>query len=235
MHLVDKVAIISGASGGLGETVSRVFYEAGASVVLVGSRLEGVQALAAQLGPDRTLPLAANLADPAGAESVVAATLERFGRVEILLNLAGGFGGGAPLSESSDDDLTKMLDLNLRTTYHMCRAAVKPMIAQGWGRIVNTASRDALHARPNFSAYAISKAGVLRLTESLAAEVQNYNITVNAIIPGTIDTAANRKSTPNADFSRWVKPAEIAEALLFLAGEGAAVINGAAIPLYGRS
>ncbi|MFN8458830.1 MAG: SDR family NAD(P)-dependent oxidoreductase [Anaerolineae bacterium] len=234
--MVDKkVVIISGASGGLGETVSRVFYEAGAKVVLVGTRLEGVQALAAQLGEERTLPLAANLVDSADAESVVAAALERFGQVDILLNLAGGFAGGSPLSESSDDDLNKMLDINLRTTYNLCRAAVKPMMAQQWGRIVNTASRDALHARPNYSAYAISKAAVLRLTEALAAEVQNSNITVNAILPGTIDTAANRKSTPNADFSKWVKPAEIAATLLFLAGEGAAAINGAAVPLFGKS
>lgn len=235
MGAAGKVTIISGASGGLGETISRVFYEAGASVVLVGTRLDGVQALAAELGAERTLPLAANLVDLAGAEAVVAATVERFGQVDILLNLAGGFAGGSPLSESSDDDLNKMLDINLRTTYNLCRAAVKPMMAQQWGRIVNTGSRDALHARPNYSAYAISKAAVLRLTEALAAEVQNFNITVNAILPGTIDTAANRKSTPNADFSKWVKPAEIAATLLFLTSEDAAAINGAAIPLFGKS
>jgi NAD(P)-dependent dehydrogenase (short-subunit alcohol dehydrogenase family) len=235
MNIADKVVIISGASGGLGETVSRVFYEAGAKVVLVGSRLEGVQTLASELGAERTLPLAANLVDPIGAESVVAATLERFGRVDILINLAGGFGGGTPVSQSNDDDLNKMLDINLRTTYNLCRAAVKPMLAQQWGRIINTASRDAIHGRPNYSAYAISKAAVLRLTESMAAEVQDHNITVNAILPGTIDTIANRKSMPNADFSKWVKPTEIAATLLFLAGEGAAAVNGAAILLYGRS
>jgi NAD(P)-dependent dehydrogenase (short-subunit alcohol dehydrogenase family) len=109
------------------------------------------------------------------------------------------------------------------------------MSAQKWGRIINAASRDALHGRPNYSAYAISKAGILRLTESMAAEVQDDLITVNAIIPGTIDTEANRKNSPDADFSKWVKPAEIAATLLFLASEGAAAISGAAIPLYGRS
>jgi NAD(P)-dependent dehydrogenase (short-subunit alcohol dehydrogenase family) len=235
MNLEHKVTIISGASGGLGETVSRVFYEAGAQVVLLGSRLAGVQALAAELGQERTLPLAANLADPAEAEQVVTATLDRFGRVDILLNLAGGFAGGKMVSDSADDDLTKMLDLNLRTAYNLSRAAVKPMIAQKWGRIVNVGSRDALHGRPNYSAYAISKAAVLRLTESLAAEAQDYGITVNAILPGTIDTEANRKSQPDADFSKWVKPAEIAATLLFLASDGAAAINGATIPLFGRS
>ncbi len=234
MSLTSKVVLISGASGGLGETVSRVFYETGATVILLGSRLAGVQALADQLGGERTLPLAANLIDPAETDRIVATALERFGRLDILLNLAGGFAGGQPVS-AGGDALNQMLDLNLRTAYHLSRAAVKPMMAQQWGRIVNVASRDALHGRANYSAYAISKAAVLRLTESMAAEVQDYQITVNAIVPGTIDTPANRQSMPTADFAHWVKPTEIAATLLFLAGEEAAAINGAAIPLYGRS
>lgn len=236
MSTENKVTIISGASGGLGGTVSRTFYEAGATLVLLGSQLAGVQELADSLGsPERILPLAANLSDPAGAEEIVQAALARFGRVDILLNLAGGFGGGKPVSDSADDDLNKMLDINLRTAYNLSRAAVKPMLAQKWGRIINVGSRDALHGRPKYSAYAMSKAAVLRLTESMAAEVQDYGITVNAILPGTIDTEANRKNIPDADFSKWVKPAEIAATLLFLSGDGAAAINGAAIPLYGRS
>lgn len=236
MSVENKVTIISGASGGLGGTVSRTFYEAGATLVLLGSQLAGVQELATSLGsPERSLPLAANLTDPAGAAEIVQATLARFGRVDILLNLAGGFSGGKPVSNSADDDLNKMLDINLRTAYNLSRAAVKPMLAQKWGRIINVGSRDALHSRPKYSAYAISKAAVLRLTESMAAEVQDYGITVNAILPGTIDTEANRKNIPDADFSKWVKPAEIAATLLFLSGDGAAAINGAAIPLYGKS
>jgi NAD(P)-dependent dehydrogenase (short-subunit alcohol dehydrogenase family) len=235
MNLENKVTIISGASGGLGETVTHIFYETGATVVLLGSRLAGVQTLAAELGQERALPLGANLTDPAEAEQVVTATLDRFGRVDILLNLAGGFAGGKPVTDSADDELTKMLDINLRTAYNLSRAAVKPMMDQRWGRIVNVGSRDALHGRPNYSAYAISKAAVLRLTESLAAEVQDFGVTVNAILPGTIDTEANRKSQPDADFNKWVKPAEIAATLLFLASDGAAVINGATIPLFGRS
>lgn len=234
MSVPDKVTIISGATGGLGSVVSRIFYEDGAKVVLLGTRLDGVQALADELGPERALPLAANLIDPASAQQVVDTTLERFGRVDILLNLAGGFMGGTPVSESSLDDLDKMLDLNLRTAYNLSRAAIKPMIEQNWGRIVNTGSRDALHARPNYSAYAISKAAVLRLTEAMADEVEDYNITVNAIVPGTIDTGANRQSMPTADFNKWVKPATIARTLLFVVCDDGA-INGASIPLYGRS
>jgi len=231
MSVEQKVTIISGASGGLGQTVSHIFYQAGASVVLVGSRPEGVQAEANELGQERALPVAANLVDAAQAEAVVTQTLDRFGRVDILLNLAGGFTGGTPVSQSSDDDLNKMLDINLRTAYNLSRAAVKPMINQKWGRIVNTGSRDALHGRANYSAYAMSKAALLRLTEAMADEVKQYNITVNAILPGAIDTEANRKAMPKADFSKWVKPATIAQTLLFLAQEDTA-INGASIPLY---
>jgi len=231
MKLDGKVTIISGASGGLGSTVSQIFHQAGAGVVLVGSRAEKVEALATQLGQKRVLPVGANLANPAEAESVVTTTLERFGRVDILLNLAGGFTGGTPTHNSSDDDLNQMLDINLRTCYNLSRGAARPMIEQGWGRIVNIGSRDAAQGRANYSAYAISKAGVLRLTEAMAAELKGYNITVNAILPGTIDTEANRQAMPKADFSKWVKPATIAQTLLFLARENTA-ITGAAIPLY---
>jgi NAD(P)-dependent dehydrogenase (short-subunit alcohol dehydrogenase family) len=234
MSVDKKVTIISGASGGLGQSVSRIFHKAGARVVIVGSHQEKVQALADELGHERTLPMAANLVDPAEAEAVVATTLERFGRVDVLLNLTGGFTGGTPVSESSDDDLNKMLDINLRTTYNLSRAAVKPMIAQKWGRIVNTGSRDALQGRANYSAYAISKAAVLRLTESMASEVKAHSITVNAILPGMIDTEANRQAMPKADYSKWVKPATIAETLLFLVRDDTA-ISGASIPLYGQT
>lgn len=234
MTVANKVTIISGASGGLGEVVSQKFHQAGATVVLVGTRPDAVETLAEALGRERTLPVAANLAEPAGAAEVVAATLKQFGRVDILLNLAGGFSGGKLTGDSALADLERMLDINVRTTYNLCRAAVKPMINQNWGRIVNTGSRDALHGRANYSAYAMSKAAVLRLTESLAAELKDYNITVNAILPGAIDTAANRQSMPQADFSKWVKPAIIADALLFLVQEDTA-INGAAIPVYGKS
>jgi len=231
--MTGRVVIISGAGGGLGQTVSRVFHRQVAGLTLVGSHLNGVQTLAGELG-ERALPVAANLADPTEAEHVVQSTLGHFGRVDILLNLAGGFSGGQPVSESPADELDHMLNINLRTTYNLSKAAVKPMMEQKWGRIVNVGSRDALKGRAKFSAYAMSKAAVLRLTESMAAEVKSYGITVNAILPGTIDTESNRKSMPDADFNKWVKPEAIAETLLFLTRDDTA-INGAAIPLYGQS
>jgi NAD(P)-dependent dehydrogenase (short-subunit alcohol dehydrogenase family) len=231
MSVNDKVTIISGASGGLGQTVSRIFHQNGAQLVLVGSRQERLQPLLDALGSERVLPVAANLTNPDGAEQVVEAALKRIGRVDILLNLAGGFAGGTPVHQSDADLLGKMLALNLHTTYNLSRAAAGPMIEQQWGRIVNTASRDALQGRANYSAYAISKAAVLRLTEAMAAELKPFNISVNAVLPGTIDTTANRQAMPKADPARWVKPATIAETMLFLAAENSA-INGAGIPLF---
>ena len=234
MSVTDIVTIIRGAGGGLGQVVSRTFHEAGACVTLVSAHLERVAPLAKELGSGRALPVAANLVDPIEAEAVVTTTLSRFGHVDILLNLAGGFSGGTPVSESPDDDLDRMLSMNLRPTYNLSRAAVKPMMAQRWGRIINTGSRDSLRGRANYSAYAISKAAILRLSESMAAEVQDYGLTVNAILPGIIDTETNRESMPTADFSKWVKPATIAKTLLFLVNEDTA-INGAGIPLYGQT
>jgi NAD(P)-dependent dehydrogenase (short-subunit alcohol dehydrogenase family) len=231
MSVEGKITIISGASGGVGQTVSRVFHQAGASVALLGTHEAGVQALAEELGQDRTLPVVANLADSSDAEAVVRTVVKHFGRVDLLLNLVGGFTGGRPVSESDGDDLKRMLEINLWTTYNLCRAAVKPMIDQNWGRIVNTGSRDSLQGRANYSAYAISKAAVLRLTESMAEEVRPYDITVNAILPGMIDTEANRQALPEDDHSKWVKPNTIAETLLFLSQCNTA-INGAAIPVY---
>lgn len=229
----DKITIISGASGGLGQTVSEMFYQAGAKVVLVGNTLDKVQEIANTMEPSRALPLAADLTAADGAEAVVGAVLDKFGRVDILLNLAGGFAGGTPIHESDDSDLDKMMALNLRTAYNMSRAAVKPMIEQQWGRIVNIASRDALQGRAKFSAYGISKAAVLRLTELMAAEVKPYNVIVNALIPTAIDTEANRKAMPNTDPNKWLKPATIAKTLLFLSSDDLA-IYGAGIPLEGK-
>ena len=231
MSLNQKVAIISGASGGLGQTVSRIFHENGTKLVLLGSRPDRVQLMANELGNETVLALGANLVIPTEADRVVTAALNHFGRIDILLNLAGGFTGGDPVADSDPADIQRMLDMNLWTAYHLCRIAMPVMIEQRWGRIVNIGARDALVGRAKFSAYGLSKAAVLRLTESLAAEGKKYNITANAVLPGAIDTEANRQAMPNADFSKWVKPKTIAQTLLFLCQPGSA-ISGATIPMY---
>jgi NAD(P)-dependent dehydrogenase (short-subunit alcohol dehydrogenase family) len=237
--LAGRVAIVSGATGGLGVTVSEALARAGARLTLAGHRQGPLDELASRLATEHgvaTQAVGADLARSDGAQRVVAATVQRWGRLDILVNLAGGFAGGKPVAETADEELERMLDLNLRTAWCLARAAVPAMASAGWGRIVNVGARDALAGRAGFAAYGISKAGVLRLTEALAAETRDHGITANAILPSLIDTAANRNAMPDADFRRWVSPAAIAETILFLCGDGAgAAISGAAIPLFGRS
>lgn len=223
-----RVAVVSGAFGNLGQIVCKAFHEAGHSLVLVQHTLEKVQIREKELEDPRHLRVVADLSKPAEAERVVTEALKRFGRVEILLNLAGGFTGGKPIVETPVEDLDRMFDLNVRTAYYACRAAVKPMAERGWGRIVNISSSAAIHAQPNFAAYAMAKAALLRMTESLAEEAREKGVRVNAVLPDIIDTPANRAAMPSADFSRWVKPADIVAAIFFLTGDVSAV-NGAAI------
>jgi len=127
-----------------------------------------------------------------------------------------------------------LFEVNLRTTLLCCRAVVPQMLRQGSGRIVNVASRDGLHGGAGYSAYSASKSAVLRLTESLAAELKQSNINVNCIMPGTIDTPQNRSAMPNSDFSKWVVPEAIADVILFLISDSARAITGAALPVYGK-
>ena len=162
------------------------------------------------------------------------AACERFGRIDALVNTVGGYRGGKPVHEMDLADWDFLFGVNLRTTLLCSRAVIPQMLRQGGGRIVNVASRDGLVGSAGYSAYSASKSAVLRLTESLAAELKNSNINVNCIMPGTIDTPQNRKAIPNGDFSKWVEPEAIAEVILFLISDAARAINGAAVPVYGK-
>lgn len=233
MSMDQRVVIISGASGGLGQDVSKAFHSAGARVVLLGSQPDGVGKLASELSPGAA-SLAVDLTDESEARRAVDFALGEFGRVDAVLNLAGGFAGGAGVAETQLSELDRLLDLNLRTALHLSLAAVPAMRERRWGRIVFIGSRDAWQGRRGYAFYAISKSALLRLAESMAAELREDGILVNALIPGTIDTAANRRSQPDADFSKWVQPASIARALLFLAGDDSA-ISGATVPVLGAA
>lgn len=233
MGVEGQVVVITGAAGGLGREVSRSFHSAGARVVLVGSRTAPIGALARELGKERTATVAADLTVPEEAEGVIGATLARFGSVDALLNLAGGFTGGAPVHETDLVDLDRMLALNLRTALHLSCAAVEPMRRQQSGRIAFVGSRDALHARGGYAFYAIAKAALVRLAEAMAAELAGDGILVNVVIPGAMDTPANRTVQPDADAFRWVPPVDVARALLFLVGEAHST-SGAVLPVLGR-
>jgi NAD(P)-dependent dehydrogenase (short-subunit alcohol dehydrogenase family) len=232
-----RVVLITGATGGLGPAVVRAFASAGDCVV-PGARQAGrSQSLIAELGlgPERALALPVDVTQAASVAAWVEAARARWGRVNVLVNLAGGYQPGRPVHEMDEADLDRMFDLNARSAFLACRAVVPLMLAQGAGKIVNVASRPALAAGRRSTAYAISKAAVLRLTEALSAEVRDRNINVNAVIPSTIDTPDNRSAQPNADPARWVRPEDLASVIVFLASDLARAIHGAGIPVYGLS
>ncbi len=234
--LKDRVAIITGAAGNLGEATARAFQRAGARTVLVdrsADRLSGMFADAAKSG-DRLLASGVDMTDPAAVEKLVGDVAERFGHIDVLVNTVGTFKGGKPVHEEDPETWDFLMKVNLRTTLLACRAVIPAMLERKGGRIINVASRNALSGDARVAAYSASKAAVMRLTESLAAEVKDSNITVNSVLPGTIDTPQNRSAMPKADFSRWVAPEAIADVIAFLASDGARAITGAAIPVYGR-
>ncbi len=168
-------------------------------------------------------------------QRLVGTLVDRFGRIDILLNLVGGYVGDLPVAELPEDTWNRMLEVNLKSAFLCAKHVVPSMQRLGGGRIVNVSSRAALKVFPGISAYAAAKAGLLAFTEVLANEVLRHNITVNAILPSVIDTPANRKAMAKADPSAWVTPEEMARLLLFLCSDAAKEISGAAIPIYGRA
>lgn len=230
-----QVVIVSGAAGNLGRAVVTAFAEAGALLVPVdhhtGRLAAAFPALAA--GP-HLLAEGVDAANPEDAEHLVAQVVGRFGRVDILVNAAGGFAGGRPVHEAALGEWDQMLHLNLRTALVMSHAITPPMIAQGHGRIIHVGSKSGVQGSANVAAYAAAKSALATLTESQAAELKGKGITVNIVLPSTIDTPENRQAMPKADPAKWVRPQSLAGVILFLASELAADITGAAIPVYGR-
>jgi NAD(P)-dependent dehydrogenase (short-subunit alcohol dehydrogenase family) len=157
------------------------------------------------------------------------------GPIEALVHILGGFGGGRPISETTDKTWDGMMNLNLRAAFCAMRAVLKPMTAAKYGRIVAVGSRAGVEAMPNFAAYSVSKAALVALVKNVAAETKDLGITANVVLPSTIDTPLNRKAMPDADFSRWVRPESIAKSLVWLASEAAGDVSGAVVPIYGRS
>ncbi len=238
MTLSGKVALVTGGAGALGGAVVRALLDAGAAVVVPHHRPGELDALRQRLGLAPGAPLAGEPLDLTD-EAAVAAAYARFaadhGGLDILVNIAGGFAGGAPVHESGWAVWQQQLDLNLKTAVLSCAAATPHMIARGGGAIVNVGTRTATQPGAQLAAYAAAKRAVLQLTEALAAELREHNITANSVLPSTIDTPANRSGSPGADFSRWVTPHEIARVILFLVGPDARIISGAHVPVYGRA
>jgi NAD(P)-dependent dehydrogenase (short-subunit alcohol dehydrogenase family) len=232
----DKVVIVTGAAGTLGEATARAFYEAGASLVLVDLRRERLEAVfGSSLAAERHLYVAIDLTNADQVNGMVGKVMEHYGRIDVLANIAGGFTMGTAVHETDEKTWDFMLNLNARTAFLACRAVVPQMLVTGEGKIINVGARAALEGSARMAPYIISKSAVIRLTESLAAEMKHKGINVNCILPGTIDTPQNREAMPNADFEKWVPPTHLANVILFLASPAAQAVQGAAVPVYGRS
>ena len=236
-QLANKVVIVTGSVGNLGLATARALQTAGAKTVLVDRSDDRLRQNYPDLvgSPDHFLAGGVDLTNPDSLERMAQSICERFGRIDALVNTVGGYRGGKPVHEMDLADWDFLFDVNVRTTLLCSRAVIPQMLRQGRGKIVNVASRDGLQGSSGYSAYSASKSAVLRLTESMAAELKSSNINVNCILPGTIDTPQNRKTMPNGDFSKWVKPEAIAEVILFLISDAARAINGAALPVFGKA
>jgi NAD(P)-dependent dehydrogenase (short-subunit alcohol dehydrogenase family) len=238
MNFQDKVVLVTGGTGALGREVTMAFLEAGATVVVTYVSEEEFAAVVSAAQKIGATPPAGARLDVTDAQAVgkfIAETSAKHGRLDILVNTVGGYAGGTNLWETDDRTYDKMLQLNLKAGFVLARAVVPQMIKQNRGWIVNIASKAAFDHAAGGALYAASKAAALALMDSLAADVKPYNINVNSILPSIIDTAANRRAMPGADFAKWPKPQEIASVILFLCSDEGRVIHGAAIPVYGRS
>ena len=237
--LTGKSALVTGASGGIGAEIARTLHGAGATVALSGTRTEPLEALAAELG-GRAHVLPCNLSIPADVEGLVKRAAEAMGAVDILVNNAGITKDGLAM-RMSDEDWQSVIDVNLTATFRLCRAAIRGMMKARWGRIVNISSVVGTTGNAGQVNYAASKAGMVGLSKSLAAEVASRGITVNCVAPGFIETAMTGKLNDQqraailgvVPAGRMGQPQEIAAAVLYLASPEAAYVTGATLHVNG--
>jgi 3-oxoacyl-[acyl-carrier protein] reductase len=223
-----KIVVVTGASGALGKVVARMARARGARV----AEIDHAAQAPGDASADRLQVGGIDLADPAQADKAIAAVASHFGRIDVLINIAGAF-AFAMIAGGDSKAWETMHRLNLLTALNVSRAAIPHLTASTAGRIVNIGAMGALQAGAGMGPYAASKAGVHRLTEALAAELKG-KVTVNAVLPSTIDTPANRRDMPNADFAKWVTADELAEVILVLASDAASAVTGALLPVSGR-
>jgi NAD(P)-dependent dehydrogenase (short-subunit alcohol dehydrogenase family) len=226
MRFDQRTVVITGAAGHLGRVVANAFGELGANLVLLDAREE-------KLGSH--LFVKTDLRDAESVQRAVNQALERFGRIDVLCNIAGAFRMGAPVHETKDADWDFLFDVNAKSVLHTSRAVVPAMLEAGGGRIINIGAYAAQKGAAAMGAYVASKSAVIRITESMAAELREKNINVNCVLPTIIDTPDNRAAMPKADPRRWVATQDLAAVIVFLASDAARAIHGAAIPVTGLS
>jgi NAD(P)-dependent dehydrogenase (short-subunit alcohol dehydrogenase family) len=227
-ELTKKVALVTGANGGLGNFVTEVFLAAGATVVGVARSIQP------SAFPDpKFVAMPADLSKGEAAKATIEAAIQRFERIDILVHVMGGFAGGELIDNTDDATWDKMMNLNLRSAFNICRAVLPHMRKVKRGRVIAIGARSAVEPKAYLSAYCASKAAMVSLIRTVALEGKDEGITANVILPGTMDTPANRADSPSADFSKWVPPSKVARLALWLASEEASEMSGALIPVYG--
>ena len=232
-----KAVLVAGGTGGLGRAVSLAFLASGAQVAVTWRNEKEFLALkdAAGEGASRLAGFNVDVTDARQTADLANQILSQWKRLDVLVNTVGGYAGGIPLWNLEPEVLERMVSLNLRSGYALAKAVVPAMIARKSGAIVNVAAKAAWDHAAGASAYAATKAAAVALMDSLAADLLGSGVRVNSILPSIIDTAANRADMPNADFSKWPKPEDIAKVVLFLASDEARVIHGASIPVFGNN
>jgi NAD(P)-dependent dehydrogenase (short-subunit alcohol dehydrogenase family) len=236
MTFSDKVVLIAGGTGGLGRAVSLAFMNSGANVIVTYRDQKEFDNFQSEVATGKSVtghPV--DVTDEAAVRQLVESILKDHGRLDVLVNAVGGYAGGVNLWEVETKTFGLMFALNVRSGYALSRAAIPAMLKQKRGVIVNVASKAAVDHAAGAGAYAASKAAAVAMMDSLAAEVKGSGVRVNSILPSIIDTAPNRKAMPNADFTKWPKPEEIARVILFLCSDDGKLINGASVPVYGES
>ncbi len=227
--MASKVALVTGANGGLGKSVTNALLEAGFSVVGLAPKIKS-----SDFDHPHFTALPASLDNLDAARQAVETVLAHFGHIDLLAHLVGGFAGGTTVADTDDATFQRMFDMNVNSAFHILRAVIPVMRKAGGGRIVAIGSRAAEEPGPKVGAYSASKAAIVSLVHTVALENKEANITANVILPGTIDTPANRTAMPGADTSQWVQPASIASLIAWLAGDAGKDVTGAAIPVYGK-
>jgi NAD(P)-dependent dehydrogenase (short-subunit alcohol dehydrogenase family) len=224
----DQVILVTGANGGLGRYVTQAFLDAGATVVGVSRKIQQSDFN----GPAFTA-LSAQISTAATAKSMVESVVARFHRLDVVVHTVGGFAGGQSIAETDDATFERMFEVNLNSTFYVLRAVLPAMRKTGKGRIIAIGSRAAMEPGAGVGSYSASKAAMVSLIKTVALENKDVGITANVILPGTMNTAANRKAMPDADVGKWVQPANVARLIVWLAGDAGKDVNGAAIPVYG--
>lgn len=235
----DKVAVVTGATGALGRVVAKLLLERGVRVVAsyrTDAKLAELLEAVGDLWSNVT-PVEADVTDEDSVKNLVAKAVDKHGRIDFLFNIVGAYEGGSDVAGIEESVWDSMMNVNLKSVFLCSKAVLPVMVQQNYGRIVSVSSRTAVESgrRARSSAYAVSKAGVIVLTEAIAEEVKKYDINVNCVMPSTIDTPSNRRDFPKADFSKWVDPKDIAEVMLFLVSDASRVVSGAAVPVYGKA